>query len=840
VTSTNDAVTIYDSGVARAETSASLNPYYYGPLSFGSSASILYVAGSYQGIGEFTVGPTGITAEETINSSSSSSDITNIQYDNGQLYLANGTVLNASSGALQGTFYATATNPATGPIVSDSTLGLAFIANASGVYNTSAVLAFNEATFNEAGGIDVNGVNNGTYPYGFEKIVRWGQDGIALNTSSQIFIFESPVVKDLSSSPADLAVTLSAPATATTGTAITYTATVADNGPNQAQGPTLSLTLDPSLIINSVIASQGSCGTGNAFNCDLGSLTNGASAMVTVSATPTTSGTIEGIASVSSVSYDPNSSNDQATSNTTVTGNLYGAAPLVSAISPALVQAGSATFTLTVTGSGFNPGSIVNVGGTAETTSYVSATQLTASVDSSLVANYGWAPVTVSNPTPGGGTSAVVPLTIYDLVNVPANAILFEPYTQQIYATVPGNSISPTGNSVVAINPVTGSVGTPINVGSQPTVMTETEDGNYLYIGLSGANSLAQFNVLNQTLVATYPLSITQYGSTNSTVANWLSAMPGTDTTLAIAAEENGSVGIFDISGGTGTFRPNFSPDYGAANPAFASASELYASEDSGSEFYRFGVNASGLTAIDETNLNGLGGGGIPFVLAGGIVYGGTGGIINPSTTPPSQIATLPLVDYYQSGISPEAVGVVADPSTQRDFLMLENTAGTWEYALARYNTTTYLPETWLVMPASTWNFFTGWTMLRWGQDGLALLAVADTQINSQAVTQILLLQGPFVTPQLLGTNSAASLTSSSASSITHGAGNTMLTLTGSNLLPGVAVTWNGNYRTTTIVDGSHVTVAIPASDLASAGSGSLVATNPGAPASNALTVTIN
>jgi hypothetical protein len=67
-----------------------------------------------------------------------------------------------------------------------------------------------------------------------------------------------------------------------------------------------------------------------------------------------------------------------------------------------------------------------------------------------------------------------------------------------------------------------------------------------------------------------------------------------------------------------------------------------------------------------------------------------------------------------------------------------------------------------------------------------------------------------------------------------------MLTLTGSNFLPGVAVTWNGSYRTTTIVDATHVSVAIPASDLASAGTASLVATNPGAPASSALQITIN
>ena len=102
----------------------------------------------------------------------------------------------------------------------------------------------------------------------------------------------------------------------------------------------------------------------------------------------------------------------------------------------------------------------------------------------------------------------------------------------------------------------------------------------------------------------------------------------------------------------------------------------------------------------------------------------------------------------------------------------------------------------------------------------------------------VMLLSGPFVSPQLLQNNSAATLTSSAA--LAHGSGNTMLTLTGANFQPGVAVTWNGSYRTTTVVDAAHVTVAIPASDLTNAGTASVVATNPSAPASNALQVTVN
>jgi hypothetical protein len=836
---TNGIVSIYDSGVARPKNSSTLINTYFnqnsGSLSFGSSASALYVnALPFQGIEKLTVDSTGITAAQSFTASTVNG---NIQYDNGRLYLSNGQVLDASTGALLGTFYATASTAAVGPVVSDSSLGRAFIGTTD-YSNTGQVLAFDESTFNPTtASIPVNGVGTQGYPIGFGKIVRWGQNGIALNTVGQIFIFQSPVVKDLSASPADAKVTLTAPANAATGTAISYLATVSDAGPDQAQGVVLALNLDSSLIINSVIASQGSCTTGAAITCDLGNVASGASATVTVSATPTISGKIEGIATLVSTSYDPTLTNNQSTTSTTVTGSLYGAVPSMQSISPPLVQAGSGDLTLTVNGFGFSAASIVHLGVTALTTTYVGPTQLTATVPAAQIANYGWGMITVSNPTPGGGVSAILPLTIYGLINVPANGLQFDPFSQKLYATIPSASTTVTGNSIVAIDPVTGTIGTPILIGSEPNVMAETSDGKYLWVGLSGANSLAQFDLLQRKVTATIPMSISSTG----VAATFLSAMPGSDTTLAIdTGYIGGSVGIFDVTGSTGTFRTNLSGVYTGNFPTFADASHLYAFDNytSGAEFYRFSVDVNGLTQIDGSTLNGLGGG--QFKLANGLVYGASGGIVNPSTTLPSQIATLSRPDFFNAGTSPFGVAVVPDPSTQKEFLMLENTAGTWAYGLVRYDSTTYLPEAILDMPASASSTLAGWTMLRWGQDGLALLSSADTQINAQAVTQVLLLRGPFVTPQLLETNPAASLTSSSASTIAHGAGNTMLTLTGTKFLPGVAVTWKGSYRTTTIVDATHVTVAIPASDLASTGTASLVATNPGAPASNTLTITIN
>jgi hypothetical protein len=120
---------------------------------------------------------------------------------------------------------------------------------------------------------------------------------------------------------------------------------------------------------------------------------------------------------------------------------------------------------------------------------------------------------------------------------------------------------------------------------------------------------------------------------------------------------------------------------------------------------------------------------------------------------------------------------------------------------------------------------------VRWGVDGLAVLR-SDGQIS--------VIRGPFVVPALLAQNGSASLSAVSNASLAHGSGNVTLTITGSGFVPGVAVQWNGGYRTTTLVDAAHLTVAIPASDLQSAGTASITAVNPGAAASNALTETIN
>ncbi|MGA8233492.1 MAG: FG-GAP-like repeat-containing protein, partial [Candidatus Acidiferrales bacterium] len=102
--------------------------------------------------------------------------------------------------------------------------------------------------------------------------------------------------------------------------------------------------------------------------------------------------------------------------------------PFVESISPLSVASGGATFTLTVTGTGFVSDSVVNFGGTALTTTYVSDTQVTAAVTGTLIASSGAGWITVTNPGTPNRVSNLIFLNIgassstLNLVNTPLTA----------------------------------------------------------------------------------------------------------------------------------------------------------------------------------------------------------------------------------------------------------------------------------------------------------------------------------------------------------------------------------------------------------------------------------
>ncbi len=96
----------------------------------------------------------------------------------------------------------------------------------------------------------------------------------------------------------------------------------------------------------------------------------------------------------------------------TFTINSATPAPTLASLNPSAVVAGGTAFTLTVTGTNFANNSTVNWNGSARTTTFVSATQLTAQIPATDIAAAGTAAVTVVTPAPGGGTSNALLVTI--------------------------------------------------------------------------------------------------------------------------------------------------------------------------------------------------------------------------------------------------------------------------------------------------------------------------------------------------------------------------------------------------------------------------------------------
>ncbi len=93
--------------------------------------------------------------------------------------------------------------------------------------------------------------------------------------------------------------------------------------------------------------------------------------------------------------------------------------PTLSSLSPNSATAGSGAFTLTANGSNFINGSVIKWNGTALTTTYISASQLTASIPASNISAAGTAAITIFTPTPGGGTSGTLTFTVTSVNPVP-------------------------------------------------------------------------------------------------------------------------------------------------------------------------------------------------------------------------------------------------------------------------------------------------------------------------------------------------------------------------------------------------------------------------------------
>ncbi len=295
---------------------------------------------------------------------------------------------------------------------------------------------------------------------------------------------------------------------AAVATAGTYNVTVTSPAPGGGTSTAATFTLTvPAPTISSFTPGSGLPGTvvtvtgSNFTGATAVTLNGGAVSSFTVVSSTTL--TLEVPAGATSGALAITTPGGTATSATSFTVLVPNPVPTISGLTPATAVAGSADLTLTVNGTGFGAASVVSFNGQTLATTLVSATQLTAVVPAAALATAGSYNVLVTNPAPGGGSSAAATFT----VTVPAPPISsFTPTTggPGITVTIIGTNF--TGATAVRIGTLavtTFMVVSPTSITFTVPASTANVSGAVSVVTPGGtATSTAQFNLVTAVLAS--------------------------------------------------------------------------------------------------------------------------------------------------------------------------------------------------------------------------------------------------------------------------------------------------------------------------------------------------
>ena len=84
------------------------------------------------------------------------------------------------------------------------------------------------------------------------------------------------------------------------------------------------------------------------------------------------------------------------------------------------------------------------------------------------------------------------------VISQPANSIAYSASSGLVYAAVP-SSAAANANTLLPINPYTGSAGSTISIGTNPTTVVASSDGTNLYAVVNNTTGVQRYNVPTQT-----------------------------------------------------------------------------------------------------------------------------------------------------------------------------------------------------------------------------------------------------------------------------------------------------------------------------------------------------
>ena len=224
-------------------------------------------------------------------------------------------------------------------------------------------------------------------------------------------------------------------------------------------------------------------------------------------------------------------------------------------------------------------------------------------------------------------------------VNVATNDLVYDSITDKIYVTIPSSNGS-NGNSIGIINPNTYVLQNTVYMGSEPSVMAISDDGQYIYTGFGGAATIRKFIVSSQTASTQFPLGSS---STGSYYVEDIEVFPGQPNSIAVARKYTNviprfaAVAIYD----NGVARPTVADWFGNGEISnqieFKNSSLLfgYDNESTAYSFNNLVVNSSGVSLISGTPISGGFMSNANFIYAGNDhVYFPNGMSLDVSSTP--------------------------------------------------------------------------------------------------------------------------------------------------------------------------------------------------------------
>ena len=541
---------------------------------------------------------------------------------------------------------------------------------------------------------------------------------------------------------------------------------------------------------------------------------------VQIAFTPNASGPVTGSLTIAS--------NDPVTPQLVValngTGDSLYAVPSISNVSAPTVLINNGPVTETLTGTNFYPGSVAQLNGVPLATTVTGNTGLSAVIPASALTSLGEQALTVVNPQPGGGTSSSVMITTYQTLLIDPGFLVSVPATGQLYATIPASATA-NPNTIVPIDPKTGTTQTPIPVGQGPAILAPSSDGSYLFVANQTDLAVQRVNLKTKAIEHTYPYTSTGSCSTCGTgPATDLAAVPGSPQEVILS--QGSSLTLYNDAGVVNHVPndgiccmadPNFGSIALAGNPLTVYGLPFLVT---GKWFQTASLTSSGLsyTRLSETNYGGNNTTGNQVLSDGTLLYTSAGEIWDPSTM--AEVGTFPaLVSNAISYLNGH--NITLDPSLGELYTVGSITNSNTDHVqVSAFGLKSHALDGTLSFPQIDWP--TENNLVRWGTDGLAFIGPGVGLTDRE----VYLLRSSVVSP--VAPNPTPVVQTLSPVSVAAGGQNLVLTVNGTGFVANSVVDWNGTALTTTFVSGQQLTAIVPASATAGATTAQVAVYTPG------------